>query len=131
VKLFDAWTTLPAGPAMLAAKTRSRIMPVTIHRIADGRFHLAWGTWFEVPSSAPADIQRATQRIADELATAVAAAPEQWYSFKPVWPATAEESAELERRAAAMLGSGNGRAGEELAATVAEMERASEALPRP
>ena len=25
--------------------------------------------------------------------------PEQWYSFKPMWPATAEESADLERRA--------------------------------
>jgi KDO2-lipid IV(A) lauroyltransferase len=110
VRLFDAWTTLPAGPATLAAKTRSRIMPVTIRRIEDGRFHLAWGTSFDVPSSAPADLQRATQRIADELAATIAAAPEQWYSFKPAWPATTVESEALERRAAAMLGGASGAA---------------------
>ena len=31
------------------------------------------------------------------------AAPEQWYSFKPIWPDTPEEAAELEARATAML----------------------------
>jgi hypothetical protein len=40
--------------------------------------------------------------IADALASTVAAAPDQWYSFKPIWPATAEEAADLERRAALM-----------------------------
>ncbi|HEY7523278.1 MAG TPA: hypothetical protein VH720_06440 [Candidatus Limnocylindrales bacterium] len=103
VRLFDAWTTLPAGPATLAAKTRSRIMPVTIRRIDNDRFHLAWGSSFEVPSTDPADLQRATQRIADALEASIGAAPEQWYSFKPVWPASDQESAALERRAAAML----------------------------
>ena len=29
-------------------------------------------------------------------------APEQWYSFKPIWPATEAEAADLERRALAM-----------------------------
>ena len=33
----------------------------------------------------------------------IGAAPDQWYSFKPMWPATQEEAAELEARAAAML----------------------------
>jgi hypothetical protein len=37
------------------------------------------------------------------LQAAIAAAPEQWYNFKPLWPATREESRELERRAAAAL----------------------------
>ncbi len=37
--------------------------------------------------------------MADALALSIAAAPEQWYSFKPIWPATAEEAADLERRA--------------------------------
>jgi lauroyl/myristoyl acyltransferase len=43
-----------------------------------------------------------TQRIADALEANVAAAPEQWYSFKPIWPATADEAADLERRAGLM-----------------------------
>ena len=32
VRLFGAWTALPAGPATLAAKTGSRILPITIRR---------------------------------------------------------------------------------------------------
>ena len=47
----------------------------------------------------PADLQRATQQIADALALTIAPAPHEWYSFKPMWPATTEEAADLERRA--------------------------------
>ena len=47
----------------------------------------------------PADIQRATQRIADALQETIAAAPEQWYSFKPMWPDDPAESRALEARA--------------------------------
>ena len=54
------------------------------------------------PSSDPADLQRATQAIADALAETIRPAPEQWYSFKPIWPATEAEAADLERRALAM-----------------------------
>jgi KDO2-lipid IV(A) lauroyltransferase len=104
VRLFGAWTALPAGPATLAAKTGSLILPISIRRLPDDSFHVSWSTTIEVPSSDPADLQRATQAIADALASTVAAAPDQWYSFKPIWPSTAEEAADLERRAALMLG---------------------------
>jgi KDO2-lipid IV(A) lauroyltransferase len=106
VRLFGSWTTLPAGPATLAAKTRSRIMPVAIRRREDGRtFNVEPFEAFEVPSASPADLLAATQRIADCLGASIAAAPDQWYSFKPMWPATAEEAAALERRAAEMAAS--------------------------
>jgi lauroyl/myristoyl acyltransferase len=103
VRLFDSWTTLPAGPATLAAKTGSAILPVAIRRTPDERFHVSYAPVIEVASSAPADLQRATQAIADALQATVAAAPDQWYSFKPMWPATEDEVLELEARAAAML----------------------------
>ncbi len=103
VRLFDAWTTLPAGPATLAAKTGSVIVPITIRRRTDGRFHAEAGEPIRVASTEPAELQRATQRLADALQATIAAAPEQWYSFKPIWPATAAESAELEKRARATL----------------------------
>jgi KDO2-lipid IV(A) lauroyltransferase len=107
VKLFDAWTTLPAGPATLAAKTGSRIVSVRIRRNPDGSFEVRWSPPIAVPSSSPADLVRATQAMADALQETIAAAPEQWYNFKPIWPATAGESAALERRAmAALAGSG-------------------------
>jgi phosphatidylinositol dimannoside acyltransferase len=102
VKLFGAWTTLPAGPASLAAKTGSRILPLAIRRRPDGDFAVAWSEPIEVLSSAPAEIQAATQAVADALAATIGAAPQQWYSFKPMWPETPEEAAELARRAAEM-----------------------------
>ncbi|HET8786234.1 MAG TPA: lysophospholipid acyltransferase family protein [Candidatus Limnocylindrales bacterium] len=103
IRLFGEWTALPAGPATLAAKTRSLILPITIRRQPDDTFHVSWSSPIEVPSADPADLQRATQAIADALAATIAAAPDQWYSFKPIWPATAEEAADLERRATGML----------------------------
>jgi hypothetical protein len=64
-----------------------------------------------VASGSPADLQRATQALADALESTVGAAPEQWYSFKPMWPATATEAAELAARAAAMLADEGPRSG--------------------
>ena len=103
VRLFGAWTTLPAGPAVLAAKTGAIIAPMAIRRNARARMEVETFGWFDVPSSNPADLQRATQRIADALEATVRAAPTQWYSFKPVWPLDASEGVELEARAAIML----------------------------
>ena len=71
-----------------------------IRRQPDGTFHVSWPAPIDVASSDPAELQRATQAIADALAATIAARPDQWYSFKPMWPATAEEAADLERRAA-------------------------------
>jgi phosphatidylinositol dimannoside acyltransferase len=103
VRLFGAWTTLPAGPASLAAKTSSVILPVAIRRGDDGMFHVTFSPLITVPSAGPADIQRATQQLADTLGATIGAAPEQWYSFKPIWPPTEEEAAELAHRAERML----------------------------
>jgi lauroyl/myristoyl acyltransferase len=102
VKLFDAWTTLPSGPATLAARTGASIAPVTLKRMPDGRFTAVVDDLISVPSAAPSDLWRATQAMADALARGIAAAPDQWYSFKPIWPPTAEEGATLELRARQM-----------------------------
>ena len=103
VKLFDTWTTLPAGPATLAAKTGAIILPVVARRMPDGRFQASTEEPIRVASSGPAELQRATQAIADALGRVIGAAPDQWYSFKPMWPATAAEMAVLEARAAQMV----------------------------
>ncbi|MFL5777963.1 MAG: lysophospholipid acyltransferase family protein [Chloroflexota bacterium] len=115
VRLFGAWTALPAGPAYLAAKTGSLIVPLSIAREANGRFRVIWLDPIAVESTDPATLQAATQRVADALARAIARAPVQWYSFKPLWPAGDEEATDLERRARLMLAGtpdpGPGRAG--------------------
>jgi KDO2-lipid IV(A) lauroyltransferase len=103
VRMFGAWTTLPAGPATLAAKTSSLIVPIAIRRRPDGKtFHAEMSEPIRVASTAPADILAATQQLADEIAESIAAAPEQWYSFKPIWPSDPAEASVLERRAARM-----------------------------
>jgi KDO2-lipid IV(A) lauroyltransferase len=118
VRLFDAWTTLPAGAAILAAKTGAWIIPVALRRTANGRFRLELDRPIVVASLEPADLQRGTQAIADALQRTVAKAPEQWYSFKPLWPLDPAEALELERRAAEMQ-AGVGRRRGSRAATVA------------
>lgn len=107
VRLFGAWTTLPIGPAAMAAKTGAPIVHVAVRRAADGKsYHVTHSEPIEVRSSEPAELRRATQAIADALAETIAAAPEQWYSFKPIWPSTAEEQAALAERAGALAPAG-------------------------
>ncbi len=102
VRLFDGWTTLPAGPATLAAKTRSHIISIDIRRRPDGTYSVGWTEPIVVASTDPAELQRASQQLADNLAAVVGQAPEQWYSFKPMWPASEEAARDLERRAREM-----------------------------
>ena len=111
VKMFGAWTTLPAGPAILAAKHGSSIVPFSINRQPDGTFRAAADDPILVASDSPADIAIATQKIADALENHISPAPEQWYNFKPIWPAPAEEAARLEaRHIAAMANDAKGAA---------------------
>ena len=105
VRLFGEWTALPAGPATLAAKTGSRILPITIRRQPDDTFHVSW------PRADRGRVLRPSRPAAGDPGASpmpsqstIAAAPDQWYSFKPIWPATAEEAADLERRAGADAG---------------------------
>jgi phosphatidylinositol dimannoside acyltransferase len=100
VRLFGEWTTLPAGPATLAARSGAVIVPVVARRRADGRYDPGMHEPIEVVDDSPAEISRATQAIAEALEAMVAEAPEQWYTFKPMWPATAAEADEVARRAA-------------------------------
>lgn len=101
VKLFGEWTTLPAGPAMLAAKTGAAIVPVICRRLDDGSYEAGHYDPIEVANTSDAEIRRATQAVADAIEDMIATAPEQWYSFKPIWPQTQAEIDELAARVAA------------------------------
>jgi lauroyl/myristoyl acyltransferase len=106
VRLFGDWTTLPAGPAALAAKTNAVIVPIVCRRQADGRFTGEWLDPIEVGGSDDRAIAEATQAIASALEAMVRPAPEQWYTFKAIWPATTAESEALAARASG-LGAGS------------------------
>jgi len=98
VRLFDSWTCLPAGPAVLAAKTGATILPIVVRRRPDGRMYVGADAPIKVRSTDPIEIGRATQAVALALQRIVAAAPDQWYSFKPMWPPTREEADALAQR---------------------------------
>ncbi|MFV2065161.1 MAG: lysophospholipid acyltransferase family protein, partial [Chloroflexota bacterium] len=96
VRLCGDVTTLPAGPVVLAARTGAVIVPVVARREADGRYRPIMYDPIEPAGGSPEELQRATQAIADALTSMIAEAPEQWYTFKPMWPSTAAEVARLE-----------------------------------
>lgn len=100
VKLCGDWTTLPAGPAALAARSGALIVPVQARREPDGTYTPVMYEPIEVADSSAEEIARATQAIADALGAMVTEAPEQWYTFKPMWPATPAEAEALATRAA-------------------------------
>ncbi len=104
VRLFGRWTALPAGPAQLAARTGAAIVPVVNRRRPDGTYLASHGDPIEVADASPAEILGATQAIADALEAMIAVAPEQWYTFTPMWPATDVEETRLEERAREMAG---------------------------
>jgi len=100
VRLFGAWTTLPAGPATLAARTGAVLVPVMAKRREDGHYLPVTYEPIEVTDTSPAELARATQAVADALEDMIAHAPEQWYTFKPMWPASTAEAEALVARAA-------------------------------
>ncbi|MGH2445034.1 MAG: lysophospholipid acyltransferase family protein [Candidatus Limnocylindria bacterium] len=94
-------TTFPIGPATLAAKTGAPMMPVACRRMADDRFSAAGLPSVHCASTDPAEIQRATQAIADALGAVIAEDPGQWYMFRPVWPLTDADRAHAREALAA------------------------------
>ena len=88
VTFGDERTTLPAGPATLALRTGAALLPTAVYFRPRGR-HL--GT-VRPPIEAQRngrlrdDVAAVTQRLADELAALIAAAPHQWHLLAPNWP---------------------------------------------
>ena len=102
IQLFGEWTTLPAGPVMLAARTRAPIVPVVCRRLPNGHYEARHYDPIEVANDGPAETLRVTRLIATAVEDMIATAPEQWYSFKPIWPDTDAEKQALADRSARM-----------------------------
>jgi lauroyl/myristoyl acyltransferase len=100
VRLLGEWTTFPGGPAVLAAKTGAAIAPFWVIRRPDGNLDGKVLDLIRVASTDPAEIQRATQALADELGDGIRRAPGQWCVFKPMWPADPAERRRLAQMAA-------------------------------
>jgi len=86
VELCGQPTTLPIGPATLAAKTGAPMLPVACRRDDDERFTARGLPLVRCASTEPAEVFRATQALADALTDVIGEDPGQWYMFRPVWP---------------------------------------------
>lgn len=90
VNFFGEKTTLPAGPATLALRTKAPLLPVGVY-FTDDRpgGHLAVvRPPLDVTrqGSLREDVARITQNLADELEALIRRAPEQWHLLQPNWP---------------------------------------------
>src|SRR4029079_7893644 len=83
--------TPPLGRATRSARAGARMLPVACQRTGGDRFTARGLPLIRAASDEPAEIFRATQQLADELGTVIAADPGQWYMFRPIWPQTDED----------------------------------------
>jgi len=89
VRFFGRNAYVPAGPAVLAMKTGATLLPIFLHRLPDLTFTariLPAITW--TPSGdRDTDIHVITQKVMDTLQSTIREHPDQWYMFRPMWPA--------------------------------------------
>lgn len=87
VEFFGEKTTLPAGPALLALRTGSPLIPTAVY----------WRNHTRQAISTPPldttrhgklrqDVARVTQDLAKDFEYLIAQAPEQWHMLSPNWP---------------------------------------------
>jgi phosphatidylinositol dimannoside acyltransferase len=87
VEFFGERTTLPAGPATLALRARSVVLPTAVY--FDGPGHHAV---VEAPVTVERtghvrdDVARLTQATATALEGLIRRSPDQWHLFQPNWP---------------------------------------------
>lgn len=92
VKFFGESAKMPAGPAILAARTGALLLPVTLWYDASpvmrGRVHPP----IEVPSTGTSAEQAAamTQELADVFASGIAEHPQDWHMLQRLWLADLE-----------------------------------------
>lgn len=95
VDFFGERTLLPAGPAALALRTGSMLLPVAMF-FRRGRGHRAV-IGPPVPTPEGADTETVASELARRFEGFIRSAPEQWHLVQPNWPS---DRAFLERRRA-------------------------------
>ncbi len=87
VEFFGERTTLPAGPATLALRAGTVVLPTAVYFEGPGHHAVV-----EPPVAAERsgrlrdDVARLTQATATALEGLIRRAPEQWHLFQPNWP---------------------------------------------
>ncbi len=95
VEFFGERTTLPGGPATLALRTGTSLMPAAIYFRGERR-HAKLCAPLEVERRGRLrdDVARVTQDMAHALEGLIRAEPEQWHLMQPNWPSDRAETGE-------------------------------------
>jgi lauroyl/myristoyl acyltransferase len=94
VRFFDAWTRVPGGVATLALRTGASILPACMVRDGSGWvIHVQPPILAERSARLETDVQRLTQQTMDAMEEFVRQYPDQWFMFRPMWPAVPAEPA--------------------------------------
>ncbi|WP_291313707.1 phosphatidylinositol mannoside acyltransferase [Corynebacterium sp. UBA2622] len=81
VTFFGEDTTMPAGPAKLAADTGAELL--TVHSWFEGA---GWGLRIDPPVEVTG-VGETTQRVAERFQRNIARHPRDWHMLQPMWPA--------------------------------------------
>jgi KDO2-lipid IV(A) lauroyltransferase len=92
VDFFGALAEVPAGPARLALRTGARVIPAVLAREA-GREELIrpildFDVRLEPSGDEEQDVRELTQQIMSSLERFIRQYPDQWFMFRPMWPAS-------------------------------------------
>ncbi len=94
VTFFGDEVEVPAGPARLALRTGAAVVPTAFARIDPHRPEVTtlcdFGIRTERTGDDEADILRLTQDIMESHERFIRQYPDQWYMFRPMWPAPAK-----------------------------------------
>jgi KDO2-lipid IV(A) lauroyltransferase len=102
VDFFGRPARIPEGPAAIALRKGTPLLPVAVYRLPDDTFQ-AYGyppIFAEATGDRSADIHRVTSQLVDRLETMIRAHPEQWHVPHVIWKderALAPAAADAER----------------------------------
>lgn len=91
VRFFGRATTVPAGAAALALRSNARILGAYIVRSGNEYIaHISPAIRPPLTGDMPADLQALTQALFDWLEGIIKQYPDQWFMFRPMWPAAGD-----------------------------------------
>lgn len=87
VKFFGEDSIFPAGPALLAKRTGAMIVPSCAYCTPDRHFIVIADEpiLYHDTGDEARDLQTVTQTMVNRLERFIAAHPDQWYVFRPIW----------------------------------------------
>jgi lauroyl/myristoyl acyltransferase len=88
VTLFGRRAFMPGGPASLALRTGSALIPAAVYQVRPGRWRALTRGAIEITPTGDmrADTAELTRKLAAEFEYLIGLAPEQWHMLVPYWP---------------------------------------------